>query len=126
MSAVELVGMTQLLASLEEYRVRKTTEVKEAVHLAAIQAQNDAIDNCPVAPDERHGNVPGTLRDGNLLRELPELRTIFQWELYNAVPYAGFVILGTYKMAARDFFTPAFEVGKQALHDRLAVIAASR
>lgn len=122
--SVELVGMTQLLASLEGYQVRKTTAVKEAVRLAAEDAQQNAIDNCPVAADPGHNEVPGTLRDGNLLRELPELRTLFQWELYNAVPYAGYVILGTYKMAARDFFTPAFEVGAQSLYDRLAAIGA--
>lgn len=120
--SMELVGITQLLASLEMYRVRKTAEILEAVHSAAQDALGMAIELCPVSPDGSHGNPPGVLRAGNAIRQVAELATIAQWELYNQVPYCGYVVLGTYKMKAQDFMTPAFDYGRAQLIARMEAI----
>ncbi len=123
---IEVFGETKLLASLEEYRIKTTIEVKEAVRLSAEDALEVAVEVCPVSPDGSHGNPPGTLRDGNKIRRLSELGNIEQWELYNNVFYAGYVLFGTRNMAAQDFFTPAFDYGRQRLAERLAVIGETR
>src|SRR5947209_3656971 len=121
---IDVEGMSQLLASLEEYAIKTTSEVRQAVKDSAQDALDFAVALTPVSPDGSHGNPPGFLRAGNAIRPVSELATLEQWELYNPVFYAGFVIFGTYKMRAQDFFTPAFAVGRRNLQSRLESIAA--
>lgn len=121
---LEVVGIGVLLHSLESYQIRKTLEVRAAVKAAAEDALAMAKALCPVSQDGSHGNPPGFLRAGNAIRELPELATICQWELYNPVEYCGYVVYGTYKMAAQDFMTPAMEYGGVRLYEYLTAIGA--
>ena len=120
---LSVYGVGTVLASLEDYRIKKTAQVRIEVAGAAADALEVAIELTPVSADGSHGMPPGTLRDGNAIQRAEGLETLEVWELYNNVFYAGYVCMGTYKMAARDFMTPAFVIGRQRLYERLLAIS---
>ena len=85
----------------EKFNARLHKRIVDILTLAALLVLADAIRNCPV----RKGRLRSSLAhevDGRALRA----------RVGTNVFYAIFVLLGTYKMAARPFLTQALEKNK--------------
>ncbi len=126
---MDVFGIEAVLGNLEAFNVTTQRRVDRAVENAAIRALDVANELTPVSATGSHGNPPGTLRAGNAIRHGggdmsmgARITSGSVWELYNPVFYAGFVILGTRYMSARDFFTPALVYGRMKLYEGIAEI----
>ncbi len=126
---IDIAGIEEVLVNLEAFNLRTQRQVEKAVEGAAQDALQVAKQLTPVSAHGSHGNPPGTLRAGNKIRKgtgegmSARITLGSVWELYNDVFYAGFVILGTRYMRARDFFTPALAYGRVRLYERVGAIA---
>lgn len=109
---VDLVGFAELPSLILGY----TGKMLDGIGVAAEGAANDALEVantlCPVRT--------GYLRSRNAIAPIAVSQAEHVYALVNDAPYALYVILGTYKMRARDFFTPAYVYGRQRLMERLA------
>jgi HK97 gp10 family phage protein len=127
---IDIFGIEAVLANLEAFNVTTQRKIGGVVKSAAEAALEVANTLTPVSATGSHGNPPGTLKAGNAIREgasdmsmAARVTSGFTWELYNPVFYAGYVILGTRYMSARDFFTPAMAVGRAKMYAGVAAIA---
>jgi hypothetical protein len=128
MSSLELVGFGETQSALLALRGIVPDLVNEAVHSAANDALQMANSLTPIGDrsyeyeDEVH---PGWLLSRNQVIQEISSTFVRVYSLINDARYAEFVILGTSKMAAQDFFTPAFVYGRQQLEIKVAAVAAA-
>ena len=126
--SMEMTGFGEVQSALMALGVAEVELVNEAVHLAAQDALEMANSLTPIGTKEYEKDGedhPGYLLSRNQIVQTVSSTFVRVWALFNDAPYAGFVVLGTYKMAARDYMTPAFVYGRQQLEVRVAAVAAA-
>lgn len=116
--SIDIVGLDALIAELAALDLETQVRAEAAVAAATQDAQQVAINLCPVET--------GTLQAGNLIRAIGGASLILG-ELYNNVYYAPFVVFGHHTRSwsfvpPNDFFTPAMAAGRESLMQRLAGI----
>jgi HK97 gp10 family phage protein len=70
-----------------------------------------------VSQDGSHGNPPGYLRSRNQVGTTTTTISEISAELFNDAEYAGYVELGTSRMSAEPFLTPAMQYGARRLEE---------
>lgn len=111
---MQLLNVPALLARIDKQPYVVAERAVALVNHATLESQRVAKVYTPVRT--------GKLRAGNKIHYAAATNWIIMAELYNDVYYAVYVVFGTYKMRARDFFTPAIEYGRQILAEKGAEI----
>ena len=126
--SMTMTGFGEVQSALMTFRDAKIDEVNQAVEDAANDALDMANQLTPVG--DRDYEYEGEEHPGWLLSRNQVVQTVSEtykrvWSLFNDARYAEFVVLGTSKMAAQDFMTPAFVYGRQQLEIRVQAVAAA-
>lgn len=104
---VELLNLKEVVESIET-RFTDKTKLSEALHYCGELVVNYAKQN------HTFQNVTSNL-EHSIHEELHLINDILEEWIIAGMPYAGFVELGTSKMAARPYLLPALEANKDTI-----------